>query len=247
VAFLDGIQRYAIVAYAGSSPLVAVELAAGVLERRDRRLLPVVVERRRFMLGRPEALSAAGTPPEGYLPLVLPGDDLPHPIADLRQAQRAVDDLRGKLETAVALEYRRHHEAWLVMDGALSAAPGCAALPKTIGVSKSHATLPFAGEALECYLRLPAGHRSPVFQPDSGGPPIHSWGLRFWPWEGKDLLYGLVRVEVAAAPDTTATADRVSRWLLAERAPVSTPDPRWDRLVYGIHAVEEFLKVTSNG
>ena len=37
-------------------------------------------------------------------------------------------------------------------------------------------------------------------------------------------------------------ADELSRWLLAERAPVSTPDARWDRLLYGIHDVERFLR-----
>ncbi len=32
------------------------------------------------------------------------------------------------------------------------------------------------------------------------------------------------------------------RWLLAERAPLSTPDHRWDRLLYGIHSVEAYLR-----
>ncbi|HSE67337.1 MAG TPA: hypothetical protein VLB12_10130 [Gemmatimonadales bacterium] len=36
--------------------------------------------------------------------------------------------------------------------------------------------------------------------------------------------------------------DELSRWILAERAPVSTPDSRWDRLLYGIRAVEEYLR-----
>ena len=36
----------------------------------------------------------------------------------------------------------------------------------------------------------------------------------------------------------------IEHWLglLAERAPLSTPDPRWDRLLYGIHAVERHLR-----
>ena len=32
------------------------------------------------------------------------------------------------------------------------------------------------------------------------------------------------------------------RWLLAERAPLSRPDPRWDRLLYGVAAVERHLR-----
>jgi len=34
----------------------------------------------------------------------------------------------------------------------------------------------------------------------------------------------------------------VSRWILAERAPLATPDGRWDRLLYPIHEVETFLR-----
>jgi hypothetical protein len=71
---------------------------------------------------------------------------------------------------------------------------------------------------------------------------VHAWALRLWPWEGRDLLYGLVRIEVAPANGTPETADLFSRRLIAERAPISTPDPRWDRLLYGIHAVEMYLK-----
>ena len=39
-------------------------------------------------------------------------------------------------------------------------------------------------------------------------------------------------------------ADGFSGWLLAVRARVSTPDARWDRLLYGIHDVEVFLRST---
>ncbi len=39
-------------------------------------------------------------------------------------------------------------------------------------------------------------------------------------------------------------ADQLSRWLLAERSPLSAPDPRWDRLLYGIRAVEQYLRVS---
>jgi hypothetical protein len=110
-------------------------------------------------------------------------------------------------------------------------------------VVKSHATLPFDGPDLERYLRLPQGHRSSLFAPASRRfAPVTAWALRLWPWEGKDLFHGLIRVEVAPENGVPARADELSRWLLAERAPVSTPDPRWDRLLYGIHGVETYLK-----
>jgi hypothetical protein len=36
--------------------------------------------------------------------------------------------------------------------------------------------------------------------------------------------------------------DAISRWILAERAPISAPDQRWDRLLYGVYSVEQYLK-----
>jgi hypothetical protein len=112
-----------------------------------------------------------------------------------------------------------------------------------VGVSKSHSTLPFQGDDLVIYLQLPAGHRSSIFQPASRRhAPVHAWALRLWPWAGRDLLYGLVRVEVAARRESLAVADTICRWLLAERAPISAPDGRWDRLLYGIRGVEEYLR-----
>jgi hypothetical protein len=58
-----------------------------------------------------------------------------------------------------------------------------------------------------------------------------------------------VRVE-AADPETfaesleqlTARADQLSRWILAEAAPVALPDGRWDKMAYGIRDCEEFLR-----
>jgi len=35
----------------------------------------------------------------------------------------------------------------------------------------------------------------------------------------------------------------VSAWLVDERAPLATPDRRWDRLLYPIHDVETYLRV----
>jgi hypothetical protein len=49
--------------------------------------------------------------------------------------------------------------------------------------------------------------------------------------------------DAAAKPDAiTERADLISRWILAEMMPLSLPDSRWDKMVYGIHDCEEFLK-----
>jgi hypothetical protein len=101
---------------------------------------------------------------------------------------------------------------------------------------------------------------------------VASWYLRLHASPGDDPLHGLVRIEIApsaallaeteragfgaATDDATALADpdaptvralvrrvdEISTWLLAERAPVSLPDPRWHTLTYGVYACEQFLK-----
>lgn len=243
VAFLDGVQRTTLLAYAGAAPILLAEIAAGVRERRAFALSTVVEERRLLAVARPSALAAAGDALSGLATLGLPEDEPPHPVRDLSQAARAVDRARGALELDVAARFRARSAGWLVVDGALSESPAWAADERVLGIAKSHATLPFEGDALERYLRLPAGHRSSVFAPATRSvAPVYAWALRLWPWEGRDLFHGLVRVEVAPANGTPEAATRLSRRLLAERAPISTPDPRWDRLLYGIHSVEEYLR-----
>jgi hypothetical protein len=243
VAFLDGIQHLEIIAYAGTTPLFVAEIAAAVRERHERRLVTALVERRVLVLGRLSALAAADSA-LGKLHLVeLPDDTDPHPLIDRRAAAEALDRARGELEVAIGSRWRGTGTAWLVVDGSLAESPAWAEDPRMVGVVKSHATLPFSSPDLERYLRLPPGHRSSLFAPASRRlAPVRSWGLRLWPWEGKDLFHGLVRVEVAPANGTPARADQLSRWLLAERAPVSAPDPRWDRMLYGIHGVQQYLR-----
>ena len=243
LAFLDGVQRLQLLAYAGSAPLLLGEIAAAVRERQGGRLRTVVEARRWLAIGRPSALAAAADALEGLAELPLPDDEPPHPVRDLTQAGRILDRARGALELEVGAAYRRRSDAWLVIDGSLSESPDWAADTRALGVSKSHATLPFDGPDLERYLRLPVGQRTSVFAPASRSvAPVLAWAVRLWPWENRDLFHGLVRVEVAPANGGTESADLLSRRLLAERAPLSTPDPRWDRLLYGIHSVEQYLR-----
>ena len=42
VAFLDGTQRYEVMSYASNTPVVVAEVAAAIMERRERRLQPAV-------------------------------------------------------------------------------------------------------------------------------------------------------------------------------------------------------------
>jgi hypothetical protein len=243
LAYLDGIQRLEVVGYAGAAPILVAEIAAAVRERRERRLRTVVVERRTLALARPEALQAAGVALRDIELVPLETDEPAHPVRDLARAAQALDQCRGALEITVADRYRGRSDGWLVVDGVLSESPRWAADPRLVAISKSHSVLPFEGQDLERYLRLPVGHRSSVYEPVTRSlAPVRAWALRLWPWEGKDLLHGLVRVEVAPANGCAESADRISQWILKERAPVSAPDRRWDRLLYGIYSVEQYLK-----
>jgi hypothetical protein len=244
LAFLDGVQRHQVVAYGRRFPfpMVAGVVAAAVRERTDRRLATVVSETRRVLVGRRAVLDEAAGVWEQCDRIVLDEDESEHPVAELDRAIAAIDDARSRLEVSIGARFRSRSNAWLIVDGSLAESTAFARDGRMLGVSKSHATLPFGGPDLETYLRLAPGHRTSVFRPSSRRfAPVYAWGLRLWPWEGRDLLFGLVRVEAAPTAESLERADEFSRWLLAERAPVSAPDARWDRLLYGIHNVEDFL------
>lgn len=243
LAYLDGIQHAEIVGYAGSAPLFAATIAAAVRQRHESRLHTVVEAKRTVILGRPAALLAAGDTFGALETIPLPDDEPTHPLRDLVNAGHAVDRARGDIEVVVGDQYRARSDGWLLIDGTLAVSPRWAADARMVAISKSHSILPFEGADLEQYLRLPCAHRSSVYAPVTRSlAPVRAWGLRLWPWEGKDLLHGLVRVEVAPANESTERANEISRWILADRAPISAPDRRWDRLLYGMHSVEQYLK-----
>jgi len=242
IAFLDGTQHVELFAYDGASALYSAEIAAGVSERTERRLHPVLRRRRRLIIGRPSSFEhLAGL--DDCERLALPPEFSPHPVRDRTQSQRIADQERSRLEIEVGREWRREHQGWLLVDGSLATSPAFAEDPRMLGLVKSHSALPFEGDDLDRYLRLPFAHRTPVFMTENVPvAPVYSWALRLWPWQGKDLMHGLVRIEAAPIAETLARVDEISRWVLAERAPVSAPDSRWDRLVYGVRGVELSLR-----
>jgi hypothetical protein len=245
LAFLDGVQHTAVLGHLGTAPLVAARIAAGVRRRVERRTTGVVVRQEVVVVGRPEALSRCDLGPE-IRAIALDTEDPPHPLGDVDRARAQVDRARVQLEIAAASAYRsQHRDDWLVVDGTLTVSPEWSADPRMVGVIKSHASLPFAGMELETYLTLPAGHRSAVFAPGTRQvTPVHSWALRLRDWGAHDLLHGLVRVETAARATIPGDADAISRWLLTEVAPIAN-DPRADRLLYGVHDVERWLRARS--
>ncbi len=248
-AFLDGVQHWRVVAYDGVVPIVRAWVAAAVRRRgANRRLLTVHEAGRELVVTFPArlkdgvrtALERAGAPLHEA-----PVERLAQPAQALTAARLVVEAERVRMERAVGERWAGDAPAdeWLVVDGVLSDHAVLAAHPRTLGVVKSHGAQYFAGAEQERALTLPAGHRTSVFRPAArGSAAVFSWYLRFWPWAGHDLLFGLVRVEGPARDATRDRAGALSSWLLAERAPLAAPDARWDRLVYPIHDVETYLR-----
>ena len=250
VAFLDGIELWRVVGYAGVTPIVRAHVATAIRRRGvDRRPRTVAYEAEELAITRlellPKAVRRALEEVRVHVVEIA--------AEDARQPARALPAARIELQKARAALERRvgersldalGTEEWLVVDGVLSDSAALSAHPRTLGVVKSHGAQYFEDAELERALTLPVGHRTSVFRPRSRGArrEIHSWYLRLWPWEGNDLLYGLVRLEARAHPATVALASALSAWALRERAPLATPDRRWDRLLYAIHDVETYLR-----
>jgi hypothetical protein len=248
--FLDGIEQWKVVGYDGVLPVVRAYVAAAVRRRGDDRRLRTAFEGARDFAIAP----LAGMTPERRRALTQHCPDVveisieegTQPGRMLELARRAVDSARQALERDLAERCLAHLDdaEWLIVDGLLSVSGKLARHPRALGVIKSHGAQFFTGMDLERALTVPAAHRTSVFRARGGHArnEVYSWYLRLWPWEGNDLLYGLLRIEARADAETIAAATATSGWLLAERAPLATPDTRWDRLLYPIHDVESYLK-----
>lgn len=260
--FLDGTQTSRVIREADGIPIVHGTVGAVVRQRVDRRLTTWLHESRHRLYA-PRALLSArwNALLDGAGALVVDtsrgeGDPIAHPYAVRDAASHRVQEDREAVERALA-------EAWcaatgepLLLDGGTSGSESLASARQLVGVVKSHRTLYVSGAALAVVRGLRMGERSSVFRIASKHrATVASWYVRLRRPNPADWMWGLVRVEAAelgslddAAVDDAAVAaraDRISGWLLAERAPLSLPDARWDRMMYGVRDCEEFLRAVS--
>lgn len=257
-AFLDGIQRSQVLAHVGGLPLVHGAVAAAVRERTERRMHTWGTPRIAQSLFAPHALLDASVLAslQQQVPVAdtLPVDgtasaddpDAPpgprHPQELVARALTAVQRTRERAELQLAAEWVARGDGPLLVDGGTSASADASRSALVVGVVKSHRTLYADEAALPLLLGLREGERTTAMTVSSPRRhPVASWYLRLRDPAGRSPLFGLVRVESALVADITARADLVSRWLLAERAPVSLPDQRWDVMVYGIRECEQYL------
>jgi hypothetical protein len=141
-------------------------------------------------------------------------------------------------------------EDWIAVDGQLKDIRETNR--RAIGLIKSVARPEFVGKDVGMLLDLEPGMRTTSFVPDwqlrrDPSEQRTSWYLRMWPQQrGADALGSLMRIE--APRDTEPDmVDEISRWILAERAPLAKPDPRWPAMIYPIQYIEKILKPLVQG
>jgi len=256
-AFLDGTQQSRIVFYTRmGAPIVQATVAAVVRDRRNQRLYTCDhVVWRRYYAPRAcmadahwRAITDAGFTLVDTTDVAAEEPVSDHPLALREAAIHRVQKDRELAEQSLAERWCRRPSGPLLIDGGISGTETVARSTCAIGVIKSHRTLYAMGDALAVVFGLGLAERSSVFLVTSPKrAPVASWYLRIRDRQGHDPMWGLVRVEVAV-PDARADAevaeraDEVSRWILAEVTPLSLPDSRWDKMVYGVRDCEEFLR-----
>ena len=257
-AFLDGTQRSHVIGRIGAFDLVYATSAAVGRCRIDRRLstweAPLVQHRvyapLAYLPERRELELALGGMLEDTTRRASDGSiPAPHPTLLLERATLAVSRDRERLELTLAERWCTSRGEPIMIDGGIGASEAVAQSTCAVGVVKSHRTLYAEGDALAVVLALRKGERSSVIRvAPRGRSEVLSWYLRLRDAEGRDALWGLVRVEmsVRSRESISERADELSRWLLAESMPLAAPDPRWDRMAYGIRSAEEFLRATTN-
>ena len=180
----------------------------------------------------------------------------PSDYVGMRESARVrVRALRERLEGGMLRRWEGddrvlNSDDWIAVDGQLRDIRE--SNRRAIGLIKSVARPEFVGKDVGMLLDLEPGMRTTSFVPDwqlrrDQSERRTSWYLRMWPPQrGADALGSLMRIE---APRDTGPeqVDEISRWVLAERAPLAKPDPRWPAMIYPIHYVERILKPLVGG
>jgi hypothetical protein len=258
--FLNGLQQSRVWGYLAGIPVVCGKANAVVRVRRDRRLvtwgerpMPSVALYMPRQLVPPDLwtgmsehvdLVDTGSEADGFPPLT---EEVSHPQALIERAVDGVRAVRERREQTLAETWCATERSPLYIDGGIGRNATLAQSTVAIGVVKRHGTLYVTSGELAVVARLAPGERTTAFRlAPANRRPVLSWYLRMREAGGHDPFWGLVRVEIAGEHEgaVTARADEVSRWVLAETAPVALPDARWHAMTYGIRNCEEFLRAT---
>jgi len=153
------------------------------------------------------------------------------------------------LETWQATDAMDHPDDWIVVDGRLRSG-----VKNGVGLVKELQTQHLVGDEALALFDLPQGYRTSAFryisssrQSDPRGGTDTSenrtmWYMRFWNATGMDARHSLVRIEAPHHIESTEQIDELSGWILSERLPRATDDPRWPTMLYPIYYLERILK-----
>lgn len=250
--FLDGTQRTLTAFYLGMTPVVFAHLGAVIRHRRERHMTTWRVATRQALYAplhrlTPQERAALdrAVGPHGLRDTFDGGEEIAHPSALLELARNAVNEDRATMERELAETWVREvgmdENRWLFLDGSLGDSHLLARFPRAVGVIKSHQTHYFQVEDQQAVMEMKRAQRSALFKPFRH-TEVCSWYLRLREPEGHPPTFGLVRVEMENTKQALDRVDTVSTWLLAETAPLSLPDSRWDRMIYPIRDCEQYLK-----
>ncbi len=184
--------------------------------------------------------------------------DYDHLVGDYGRVLSAAYDVAGRMRGIQEQESLRYWantvspydpNHWLVVDGRL-----LTNVPRAVGVVKELLTQHLTGREAVSLFDLPQGYRTTAFryvstfhEPGPDGEPVPStgrtmWYMRLWSATGMDARHSLIRIEAPHDVESSEQIDEISRWILTERLPRATDDPRWPTLLYPIHYLERILK-----
>ncbi|NSW84483.1 MAG: hypothetical protein HPY90_14770 [Syntrophothermus sp.] len=264
--FLDGSLRtyyWGDVAISTASyPVLVSETAVSILKRNEEgRLYPCRSDHQLlaiFPFTSGVLRDALENRPLGMItPVFLESE--PDPRRDLRTilAAKARERLHALEANAAANLAGRADGEWLIIDGDIRQNIFLR-LKNVIGLAKSFSWKPVIKVANSQFhfnlprviQRLRENERTPVLRKKSGDyPSLAFWYLRFWPIDRVDnYMQGVVKVEAVMEgqwdEEKAALVSRLSRALIAEKAPVIYPERRWHSHIYPIYQAETHVKET---
>jgi hypothetical protein len=264
--FLDGAQRTLPVWRIGAVPIVASLTAAAILDRKaseNFELLPEsLVVRVRWIVPRRsehpslarivELLDAMGETVVDPLESAFGDDDEAYRAALgnytvlLEMSHAAASNQRAQIEERL-LQYWQEdvypadRESWIVVDGRVRGN-----VRNAIGLVKNAQIQHVTGEEALALYDLPVAHRTSAYvlveKAEQQETDRAMWFLRMQNATGTDARHGLIRLETRANVADLDLINPISSWILAERAPRASEDPRWPVLLYPIHLLERMLK-----
>lgn len=254
--FVDGIEMSSVAAWAGGLPIRIGHVAAAAVGRREGEMNDFVSERLETVILVPAAMAdqtrraIKGLEGVGKCSvLTVESTTEGHgPTLDWHLVLReAISKRREELERDVIVDVVRSRAgAWVTVDGGVARyRSDIEASCRVVGLVKSHRHYYFTPETVVASVfPLPAGHRTPVFEAalSKDSMPTYSWYLRLHASEDGPPWFGLVRIELCDRDAALRHAEDISSWMLAERAPLSLPDARYDRLIYPIRFIEQYLR-----